>query len=263
MRSIQQTAAALVVLAALACALAPAAGAELSAHGDLFVNFKGTISPSALPRHALAPITVSVSGTVRTPPGQTPPPLRQIEIAINRNGHLDTTGLPLCRAAQIEGTTAAQALVACGDAMVGTGSYAAKTSFPEQETFPAQGHILAFNGQSEGRPVILAHIYGTNPIPGSSLITFYIRRLRKGAYGTLLNGVLPGSLDHYGYVKRISLSLHRNFTYRGARHSYLSAACSAPKGFPGAVFPFARASMRFEGDTTLSSTLVRSCKVAR
>ena len=143
------------------------------------------------------------------------------------------------------------------------GAYAAKASFPEQATFPAQGHILAFNGLSEGQPVILAHVYGASPAPSTGVITFYIRRPRKGGYGTVLNANLPTSLQGYGYLKRISLDLHRSFTYKGARRSYLSASCAAPAGFPGATFPFARASMRFEGGVTLASTIIRSCKVKR
>jgi hypothetical protein len=247
----------IVVLLAAGDVLAQAA---LVAHGDLFVSFNGGISPTALPRHTLAPISLTVSGTVRTPPGTQPPPLRQIAIAINRNGHLETAGLPICHAAQIEATTSAQALASCRNALVGSGTYVAEASFPEKSTFPTQGHILAFNGLSEGRQVILAHIYGTSPVSGTSVITFYIHHAH-GAYGTELIDNLPASLNHYGYVKQISLTLRRTYTYRGARRSYLSAACPAPTGFPGAVFPFAHASMRFEGAVTLASTIVRSCEV--
>jgi hypothetical protein len=41
--------------------------------------------------------------------------------------------------------------------------------------------------------------------------------------------------------------------------SYLSAGCPAPKGFPGAVFPFAKASFAFAKQPSLNSTLTRSC----
>ncbi len=175
----------LLVTATLLGALASIAGAALTQHGDLFLTFNGDLSPTSLPRHTLAPISVSVSGTVRTPPGTKPPPLRQIEIALNRAGHFETTGLPICHAAQIEGTSSAQALHVCRAALVGSGTYAAQASFPEQATFPAQGHILAFNGLNEGRQVILAQVYGTNPVPATSVMTFYIkhpkRRLRNAA----------------------------------------------------------------------------------
>jgi hypothetical protein len=46
----------------------------------------------------------------------------------------------------------------------------------------------------------------------------------------------------------------------GRKHSYFSASCPAPKGFPGAVFPFAKASIGFQGGPTLGSTLTRTCK---
>jgi len=258
----RRTAVALLVAVAPLAAAATIAQAELTQHGDLFVTFAGGISPTALPRHTLAPISVSISGTVRTPPGTKPPPLRQMQIALNRAGHLETTGLPICHATQIEGTSSAQALRACRDALVGTGSYSAQASFPEKSTFPTQGHILAFNALSEGRPAILAHIYGTNPVPSTSVITFYIQH-PAGAYGTRLIDNLPPSLNHYGYVKRIALTLHRTYTYRGALHSYLSAACAAPRGISIAPFPFAHASMSFEGGVTLASTLVRTCTVSR
>ena len=236
--------------------------AALTQHGDLFLTFDGDLAPTALPRHTLAPISVSVSGTVRTPPGTKPPPLRQIEIELNRNGHFETTGLPICHASQIEGTTSAQALRVCRDALVGSGTYAAQASFPEKSTFPAQGHILAFNGLNEGRQVILAQVYGTDPVPSTSVMTFYIQH-PHGAYGTQLIDNLPPSLNHYGYVKRIALTLHRTYAYRGRLHSYLSAACTAPVGLSVADFPFAHASMRFEGGATLASTVVRSCTVKR
>ena len=257
-----KTAIALIVTATLLVGFASIAAAALTQHGDLFLTFNGDLSPTSLPRHNLAPISVSVSGTVRTPPGTKPPPLRQIEIELNRDGRLETTGLPICHAAQLEGTTSAQALAACRDALVGSGAYAAQASFPEQATFPAQGHILAFNGLNEGRQVILAHIYGTTPVPGTSVMTFYIHH-PAGAYGTQLIDNLPPSLNHYGYVKRISLTLHRTYAYRGRLHSYLSAACSAPAGLSVALFPFAHAAMRFEGGVMLASTLIRSCKVRK
>ena len=62
-----------------------------------------------------------------------------------------------------------------------------------------------------------------------------------------------------GYVTGISLTSAAASRYRGKRHSYLSAGCPAPQGFPGAVFPFARASFGFAGGKPLT-TLTRSCK---
>jgi len=181
-------------------------------------------------------------------------------IALNRGGRLDARGLPLCQRRQIEPSTTAEALATCGPALVGGGSYAAQVAFPEQSDFPSQGRILAFNAIVDGQRAILAHIYGVEPVPITRVIVFRIRE-SGGTFGTILTGSLPASLNRYGYVKRLGLSLHRNFTYRGQPRSYLSAACAAPAGFPGASFPFARAAMTFDDGRTLSSTLTRSCKV--
>jgi hypothetical protein len=59
--------------------LATMANAELTERGDLFIRFKGGISPNALPRKELAPISINVSGTVKTLSGERPPPLRAIK----------------------------------------------------------------------------------------------------------------------------------------------------------------------------------------
>jgi hypothetical protein len=239
---------------------APAAHAELTESGDLFVRFEGGIAPNALPRERPAPIEVSVAGTIKTLSGQRPPALRKIRIELNRGGVLDSRGLPTCRYNQLVATSPAQALEACRGALVGDGAYDAKTAFPEQATFPSQGHILAFNAIYHGHNAILAHIFGNDPVPITRIVIFHIRRT-AGTYGTVITGALPVSTNRYGYVQGIALRLHRRYVYRGRQRSYLSAACAAPAGFPSALFPFARASMTFADNRTLSSTLTRSCKV--
>lgn len=244
----------------LALVLVASAQAELTARGDLFVRFKGGIAPNALPRDARAPIEVRIAGTIRTLSGARPPSVRRISIALNRGGRLDARGLPVCERNEIEPSSSQEALARCGAALVGTGSYVGDIAFPEQAAFPSRGRILAFNGLVDGQRVIFAHIYGANPVPITRIIVFRVRE-RTGVYRTTLSGSLPTSLIRWGYLKRISLRLHRNFTYRGQRRSYLSAACAAPAGFPGATFPFAHAAMTFADGRTLSSTLTRSCKV--
>jgi hypothetical protein len=58
----------------------------------------------------------------------------------------------------------------------------------------------------------------------------------------------------------VSLSLQRTFKYKGRIHSYLSAGCPAPAGFPGTTFSFAKASFGFEDGRILSGTLTRTCR---
>jgi hypothetical protein len=250
-------------LAVLAIALllgASLADAELVERGDLFVKFSGGIAPTSLPRDSNAPISVRVTGTVKTLSKQQPPALRLITIAINRGGRIETRGLPRCRRSQIEPGSAQQALEACGAALVGEGSYAGALSLPEQPNFPLQGRILAFNAVIDGKRAILAHVYGNSPVPNSRIIVFHIRET-GGTFGTILTASLPARLNRYGYLKKISLDLRRTFTYRGRVHSYLSAACAAPPGFTSAVFPFVRVGMTFSDGRRLASTLIRTCRV--
>ena len=241
-------------------AAASFADAELSVSGDLFVTFNGGILPAALPRHTGAPITVWIGGKVRTLSGAHPPALRQITIKLNRLGHLETRGLPTCRKRQLEASSSAQALAFCRDALVGSGKYRAKVAFPEQKPSSANGRLLAFNAVSGRHPVILAQISDQQPAPSTRVVVFTIRHT-GGPYGTVLRGSLPASLNKWGYLKRISLALHRTYTYRGGLHSYLSASCPAPAGAMEASFSFAFTSMTFSDNRTLSATLTRTCSV--
>src|SRR3954447_22045095 len=252
-----------VVALSVGCLLcASFAHAELVERGNLFVKFDGGIAPTALPRVERAPISVRVDGTVRVLAGERPPALRHISIAINRGGVLDTRGLPTCRRSQIEPATSQQALEACRPALVGEGRYVGALALPEQDRFPLQGRVLAFNAVVDGKRAILAHVYGGDPVPNSRIIVFHIHQAH-GAFGTTLSAALPARLNRSGYLKKLSLELRRTFVYRGQKHSYLSAACSAPAGFTSATFPFSKVAMTFADGRRLSSTLIRTCRVQK
>jgi hypothetical protein len=238
----------------------PYSAAELSERGDLFVHFQGGLAPTTLPRHRLAPISVGIGGTIKTLSGERPPALRTMRVALNRGGRLDTRGLPVCRYGQIVASASHEAFEACGGALVGEGDYIAKTAFPEQATFPSNGHILAFNAIYHQHRAILAHIYGTDPVPITRIVVFHIHHLKDGPFGTVITGELSEAVNRYGYLTKLALRFHRVYSYRGQTHSFLSAACRAPAGISRAAFPFARASMSFADGRRLSSTLVRTCQ---
>jgi hypothetical protein len=252
------------ILAALVLALlagfASLAAAETVQHDNLRVSFTGKVSPKALPRHGAAPIAVTVGGKITTVDGAPPPQLQGIQIAINRVGRFDYTGLPSCTYAQVQPSTTAAAQAACGPAKVGEGSFAANVVLPEQSPFPSQGKIVAFNGVEKGKPVILAHVYGTVPVPLSYTLVMHMSAA-KGDFGTLLSASLPAVTSDIAYITGISLTLNRRFHAGGQTRGYLSAGCPAPKGFPGASFPLARAGFVFAGGQTLGSTLTRHCRV--
>ncbi len=250
---------ALLGAALLALGLASLAGAEVVQSGPVRVSFGGTLTPKRLPRQGLAPVNVSVDAKIASTSGGVPPQLRQISIAINRNGHFTTQGLPTCTLREIQPSTTANALKACRGSLVGEGHFSAKVLLGRQAPFPADGKIYAFNGRLHGKPAIFAHVYGTDPVPASFTLPFSVEST-KGTFGTTLTTSLPAVTGNAGYITGLSLNLGRIFSHHGKRRSYLSAACPAPAGFPGAVFPFAKASFGF-GKKTLATTLTRHCKV--
>jgi hypothetical protein len=256
----QRVAALAAALCFLSCG--SLASAEVTQKGNLRVSFGGGIFPHALPRQGRRPVTVNLSGEIKTNDGLAPPQLRTISLAINRNGRLDYTGLPICHYHEIQPASTAEAIEACPRSVVGRGTFSAHVELPEQSPFPSAGKMIAFNGVLHGRHVVFAHIFGTKPLPQSSVVAFVVRRTR-GAFGTTLVAQLPKVAAEWGYVSGVSLALNREYRYRGASRSFLSAGCPAPKGFSGAVFTFARASFDFEDGKNLSSTLTRSCGVSR
>jgi hypothetical protein len=243
----------------LLAAVAAVAQGETVQKGHLRVAFSGEFSPHALPRRGAAPIAVAIGGRISTTDGRPPPQLRRITIEINRSGHLGAVGLPSCDLDDIQPSTNQGALASCRDSLVGSGNFTANVELPQQAPFPSRGKVLAFAGRERGKPVILAHVYGTEPVPTSYTLPFEIGR-SAGTFGTVLTASLPQVTSDWGFVTGLDLRLNRRFSYRGSGRSYLSAGCPAPPGFPGATFPLARASFAFAGGMTLASVLNRACK---
>ncbi len=227
--------------------------------GPVQVSFDGKLTPHALPRHGTAPVGIAVKTLISGTKGNTPPQLRRIAIEINRNGHFSAKGLPVCDQRDIQPSTTSGARAACGPSLVGEGHFSANVKLPRQSPFPSDGKVLAFNGRLRGKPAILAHIYGTQPVPTSIVLPFSIHETR-GTYGTVLETSLPRATGDWGYVTGLEMKLRRSFRYHGKRRSYLSAGCPAPPGFPGASFPLARTSFAFAGGAKLVSVLDRSCR---
>jgi hypothetical protein len=244
----------LLCAALLATSVAVAVGETIQQHG-IRVSFDGEITPRKLPRSGTAPVAVVVGTKISGSTGKPLPRLTKIEIAINRHGHLDPTGLPVCEVSDIQPATNAKALEACRGALVGEGHFSAAVALDRQAAFPSDGKLLA--GTYRGKPAILAHVYGTEPVPTSFTLPFVVGRA-KGTFGSTLTATIPPGEDNL--VTAIDLELHRTFTYKGKRRSYASAGCPAPKGLSVAPFPFAKASYAFAGGKKLSSTLTRSCR---
>lgn len=231
-------------------------GAEVVQKGDVRVKFEGALTPKALPRDRLIPVRVNVGARITALDESDPPKLQKISIAINSAGKFSTSAVPVCTVADIQPSTTANALKACRSSLVGKGTFAAKILLPQQASFPAGGTLYAFNGRYLGRPAVLAHVYGTDPVPTSFTLPF-IMKTHKVQLGTVLTASLAAATGKAGYITELSLDLGAT---SGPAMDYLTAACPAPKGFGGATFPFAKATFGF-GGANLESTLTRNCEV--
>ena len=252
----------MAIALALALLTAAAAAAAVIQDGNLRITVQSQIQPYKLPRTETAPIAVFISGHIATPSGEVPPQLQRMSVKVNRHGLLQSVGLPTCALPQIQPGSTQRALENCSDALVGSGRFWASIVLPDQRPYPTRGKLLIFNGKRAGKPVLFAHIYTTIPFATSFVITFAIRHIHKGPYGTELSASLPQALGTWGFVDRIKLTLRRKYSYQGKQRSYFNAGCPAPKGTRVTVFPLALASFEFAEAGEVSLSVSKSCGVA-
>ncbi len=253
------TIAAVVAVAVLGVAVV--AQGEVYQRGNLRVSFDGRLRPHDLPRERLAPVTVSLDGSVGTVDGSRPPQLREITVAMNRAGKLSTAGLPACAASQLQQTSSEAALRLCRPALVGHGSFAANVDFPNAPLIPAKGKVLVFNARIGGQPGMLLHLYGSSPVRAAFVLPFKIEHRSRGEFGTVFSTKIPTLASDLGYVTEIKMTIGRRYRYAGKSRSFLSASCAAPAGFPGTLYKLAKTTFAFADGTTLTSRLTRDCTV--
>jgi hypothetical protein len=250
----------LALLLTLVGALAAVARAETIQSGDVRVSFDAGFTPKALPRERPAPITVDFEGRISTTDETHPPALKQLRVELNSAGQIETQGLPQCPTRLLQATSSALALERCGRALVGKGTFVAQ--LPVERNLLVGGRALVFNGTVDGRPGMLIHIYVSDPVLLTLVIPIEISR-HEGKFGTVLTTTVPKLAGGSASIVQLRLKIGRRFNVGGERRSYLSAACAAPEGFPGAVFAFARSSFSFSDGRTMHSVLSRSCQVRK
>jgi hypothetical protein len=255
------TAAGLLLTALVLAGLqARPAAAECSGGGGIVACLDGSISPKNLPRHRPAPISVLLKGTVRSDRGAPPPHLARIELAFGARGGLDVTGLPLCPRSRLHNATRRQALARCGPALVGRGSLQVEVPLDPQRPLLATAGVLAFNGRAGGEPAVWAHAYSASP-PVSFVLPFYLHHPRSGAFGMLLRAPIAVSLGRWPRLRAFDVRLGRSYRAAGVKRSYLNASCPLPPRFDMLSVPLARATYAFASGPTLSTTILRACRV--
>jgi len=248
---------AMALLGLLAVALAGAAEARVIRVGDLILNADGGFSPTRLPKHENAPISLHGGGKISTVSGAYPPILENINIEFDRHGALETVGLPVCTQHKLEATTVPQARKNCPGAIVGKGYGHAIVAFPESKPLSVDSPITLFNGPKKGgNATVLAHAYTTYPAPVTLIVPVVIERIHKGVYGYRTKARIPKIAGGAGIPISGHLKIGRKWTYKGVRHSYVNARCET-----GHLQ--ARVEATFKDGTFLSGVFIRACQVRK
>ena len=213
-----------VLLTAGICASAYAITAEV---GPVWVSATTTLKPRELPAHGNAPVFLSSITRVGTHDGSTPPILKTLIFELDRNGTVDTRGLPTCNPSKLEGTTPAQARRRCAGALVGKGTGKALVTMPGRAPFRIASPLSFFNGPPDhGRPTLLAHAYETVPTPQAILVPITIERVSKGRYGFRAEVQIPPIAGGYGAAILAEAKIGAIRRRGGREVGYINAHCA-------------------------------------
>jgi hypothetical protein len=246
-----------LIAAAILLPLVLAAGAYAMTlrAGNLIVDAEGGFTPTALPKHTDAPITIFGEGKASTVSGELPPIVKTLDIEFDRHGHLETQGLEVCKAAKLRATTVPQARKACPGAIVGEGEGQAIVAFPEQKPISVSSPITLFNGpKKDGDDTVIAHAYTTVPAPTTFIVPIVIEKIHNGVYGYRTIAEIPKIAGGYGHPISGHLKVGKNWTYKGKKHSYVNARCET-----GHLQ--AKVGVTFAEGTFLTGTFVKRCSV--
>ncbi len=243
-----------LVLVATAVAAAGALALRIVA-GNIVITGNGGFSPKSLPKYFDAPIKLYGHGKVGTRDGTLPPIVKTITIEYDKHGSVQTEGLPICTAPDLQATTVPVARKTCPGAIVGKGSGKAIVKFPDQSAFPIYSPLTIFNGPRKGgEPTVFAHAYTTVPVPTTFVVPITIETINKGRYGYRTTATIPPIAGGYGIPISGELAIERHWTFKGTKHSYVNARCADGR-------LQARVEVGFKDGTLLSGTIFRPCTV--
>lgn len=237
--------------------LLAAAGSALAIRleaGNLVVDTDGGFSPTTLPKKGFAPIKLHGYGKISTKDGTPPPITDTVTIWFDKNGEVETKGLPVCTPGKLAATTTPQARKLCPGSIVGKGFGKAVVIFPEQAPIPASSPITLFNAAPKhGNPVILAHAHLTVPGPTTFVVPIEIERVNKGRYGFKTVAKIPRIAGGSGIPLYAQITVNRKWQYKGKTLSFANAGC--PDGRLQA-----KVEISFKDNTFLQGSLFKPCK---
>jgi hypothetical protein len=244
----------LVLTVVALLAMGGAAMAIVLHAGPIEVEVEGGFTPTTLPKHGTAPITLHGEGKIGTTDGSLPPILKTLTAYFDKNGAVVTEGLPICKKQQLLATTSAQARKVCKGSIVGEGYGSALVAFPEQRPFKVSSPITIFNAAPHnGNPTVLAHAYLDVPAPTTYIVPVEIQKVHDGPFGFRTEAKIPRIAGGAGIPLEGRLTIGKTWTYKGRKLSYANAGCPSGK-------LQAKVETTFTDGTELNGTIFKNCK---
>ncbi len=213
--------------------------------GNLELEFNGGFTPKTLSKTKLTPITLNVSGKLKTVDGTHPPALKEFNVETDKNGAIEVKGLPVCTASKLQSQDTKHAEAICKSAIIGSGQAKAEIAFPEQAPIPATSKIIAFNGGfSGGVTTLYIHAYLTVPTPAAIVTTVKIKKIHAGRYGLKAVSTIPKIAGGSGSVTDFNLTINKK--------GVLLAKCPDGK-------LQARGEAKFSDGTVAKAEVLRTC----
>jgi hypothetical protein len=199
-----------VLIAVIVAGIATAEKPVKVKAGNLELTFNGGLTPKVVSKTKLTPVTLNVSGKIRTLDGTHPPALKEVLFEADKNTGIDVKGLPVCTAAKLQSQDTKHAEDICRTAIIGSGQATAEIAFPEQAPIPAKTKIIAFNGGFKGGvTTIYIHAYLTVPTPAAIVSTVKIKKIHNGRYGLGSVTTIPKIAGGSGSVTDFNLTINK------------------------------------------------------
>lgn len=183
--------------------------------------YKNKFTPAALE------VTTRLSNATRA--GNVPVPTTNVVIDFDKNTKVFSKGYPTCQASKLQNVSTEVARRECKKAIIGTGH--AEALLPVgANVFNVKQEVTAFNGVPKGgKPVILLHTYGTDPIQTALVLTGVVSNYNKQGYGPRLDVEVPLIAGGTGALTYFNVTVDKKYTYKGKKVSYIQGKCPASK----------------------------------
>jgi hypothetical protein len=222
----------------------------------IVVHADGGFTPQTLPRHLFAPISFKGHIDIQSTDSGPVVPLEEVRLDFDKDGRLNTKGLPVCPPQRIEGTTTKRARRLCGKSLVGTGHAEAALAVEGGASVVIATPISIFNGpRLDGHPSVVGHGRTNFPSPETYVLQIPIIK-EHGPYSYSATIHVPELAQGKAAVTHVDASIGRRYKAGGKERSYTSARCS-----DGVLETHGR--LLFANGTVIEGSVFRACFVAK